>query len=230
MSIHRDHRQRVKNRFIKEGLENFDDLHVLEMMLFYCVPRRDTNILAHNLLDRFGSLPDVMDATPDQLKKVDGIGENVAVFIRFLRELDRVCQIRRNRDVRIINSFSDIEKILRGKFEGQRVEVVYIICLDAKRKILCIEKIGEGTVNSAGVPVRKIVEMALGCNASSIVLAHNHPGGLALPSYEDYDVTRYVANAMKMVEIQLADHVIFSDGDFVSMVQTGAFNPDEWDM
>jgi len=225
MSIHKDHRQRVKNRFLKEGLENFDDLHILELMLFYCVPRKDTNILAHNLLDRFGSLPNVMEATPDQLLKVEGIGDGVSTFIQFLREFARVCEIRRNQNIQIINSHADIQKCLQSKMDRQRNENVYIMCLDAKRKVLCIEKVGEGSVNSANVSVRKVVEVALAYNATSVILAHNHPGGVAIPSPEDLNATLYVAKALKTVEIELVDHVIIADGDCVSLQQSGAYRP-----
>lgn len=226
MSIHKDHRQRVKNRFTKEGLENFDDLHILEMMLFYCVPRRDTNELAHNLLSRFGSLPNVMDATKDQLLKVEGIGEGIAVFIRFLSELERTCKDRRNQDVQVINSYMDIKRCMQSKLEGRRNEYVYMLCMDSKRKILCIEKIAEGSVNTANVPMRRIVEVALGVNAVSVVLAHNHPGGVAVPSPGDIKTTEFVAEALKMVDVELADHVIVADEDFVSMHQSGVYNPD----
>lgn len=225
MSIHRDHRQRVKNRFLKEGLENFDDLHILELMLFYCVPRKDTNILAHNLLERFGSLTKVMDATPEQLKNVEGVGEGVATFVQFLREFERVWQICRNQDVQIINSHADIQKCLLSVLDHQRNETVYILCMDAKRKVLCVEKVGEGSVNSANVPVRKIVEIALAYNATSVILAHNHPGGLAIPSPDDVTATKYVARALRAVEVELADHVVVADGDCVSLQMSGVYYP-----
>lgn len=225
MSIHKDHRQRVKSRFLKEGLENFDDLHILEMLLFYCVPRKDTNELAHILLSRFGSLPNVLDATRDQLLKVEGIGDGIATFIRFISELEQTCKVRRNLDIQIINSYTDIQKCLQSRLEAHRNETIYILCMDAKRKVLCVEKVGEGSVNSANVPIRKIVEVALGVNAVSVVLAHNHPGGMAMPSPEDIRTTKVVATALRLVDVELADHVIVADGDFVSLHQSGAYMP-----
>lgn len=225
MSIHKDHRQRVKNRFLKEGLDNFDDLHILEMMLFYCIPRRDTNEIAHILLTRFGSLPNVMDATKEQLMKVEGVGEGVATFIRFLSELEHTCKVRRDSDVQIINSYADIRRCIQSKLEGHRNELIYLMCMDAKRKVLCVEKVGEGSVNSANVPIRKIVELALGVNAVSVVLAHNHPGGLAFPSPDDIRTTKDVATALRLVDIEFMDHVIVADGDFISLHQSGAYTP-----
>ena len=225
MSIHKDHRQRVKSRFMQEGFENFDDLHVLEMMLFYCIPRRDTNVLAHNLLDHFGSLPDVIDATPEELQKVEGIGEAATTFICFLREFARTCEVRRNRNIQIINSYADIRNCLKGVMDRQRNEMVYIICLDAKRKVLCVKKVGEGDVNSAGVPVRKIVEIAIAKNASTVILAHNHPSGMAMPSQDDINATVELAKALRLVGVELADHVILADGDYVSLQQSGSYYP-----
>ena len=101
------------------------------------------------------------------------------------------------------------------------METVFLLCLDAKCKVLCCREIGQGSVNSAGISVRKIVEVALGANATTVVLAHNHPSGLALPSAEDIQTTRRVAAALKAVEVHLADHIVVADGDYVSMVQSG---------
>ena len=101
------------------------------------------------------------------------------------------------------------------------------MCLDAKCKLLCCKKVGEGSANSAGVPIRKIVEMAMGYNASSVVLAHNHPSGLAIPSPDDIHTTRRVAAALDAVEISLADHIIVADEEFVSLAQSGVYRPNE---
>ena len=222
MSIHKDHRQRVKNRFLKEGLENFDDVHVLELMLFYCVPRKDTNVLAHNLLNRFGSLANVMSATPEQLLQVEGLGDGVVTFIRFLREFSSVWQVRKNQNVKVINSYQDIIRCLRDRFLNSNIELVYVICLDARRRVLCIEKISEGTVNAASVPVRKLIELALFHNAVAVVLAHNHPNGDVAASTEDLAVTRLVRDALQAIDVELVDHIIFSDYQYTSILQSGS--------
>lgn len=225
MSIHKDHRQRVKNRFLKEGLENFDDVHILEMMLFYCVPRKDTNVLAHNLLNRFGTLNDVMNASAEQLRQVEGMGDGAITYIRFLREFAGVCQVRKNRDVKVINSYQDVYCCLYDRFSNHTRELVYVICMDAKRRILCIEKIGEGTVNSAGVSTRKVIELALAHNAAAVILAHNHPSGDVSASPEDLAVTRFVSDALRAIDVELTDHIIFSDHQYTSIVQSGVLKP-----
>lgn len=225
MSIHENHRKRLKQRFLRAGLENFDDLYILELLLFYCVPRKDTNLLAHKLLERFGTLPNVLDASVEELKKVDGVGDGIVTFFLLLRDTERVCQIRRNAQIAIVNSHEDIKKHMLAQMNNQRNETVYMMCLDAKRKILSIEKVGEGSVNSANVPIRRIVELALASNATTVILGHNHPGGLAFPSQEDINTTIYVAKALRAVEVYLADHVIVADGEYVSLAQSGVYRP-----
>lgn len=225
MSIHKEHRQRLKQRFLREGLDNFDDLYILELLLFYCVPRRDTNDIAHNLLNHFGSLTRVMEAGVEELKKVPGVGDGVATFFSLLQQLDRACEIRRNTDISIINSHADIRKLMLARMDKQRNETVYLLCMDAKRKVLCLEKVSEGSVNSANVPIRRIAEVALAANATSVILGHNHPGGLAFPSAEDIDTTNHIAKALWAMDIELADHVIVSDGEYISLAQSGLFRP-----
>lgn len=225
MSIHDGHRQRLKERFIKEGLDNFQQNQVLELLLFYCIPRKDTNEIAHHLLKRFGSLSQVVEATVDELKKVPGVGENAAVFLSLLNAFSRYYQVNRVSDAVILPTVEKCGEYLTPLFAGRRNETVFLLCLDAKCKVICCREVGEGGVNTAAVPTRRIVEIALGVNATSVVLAHNHPSGLALPSDEDVYTTRRLAQALQAVGIALADHVIVADGDCVSLAQSGLYQP-----
>lgn len=225
--IHDGHRQRLKNRFLEEGLEHFDDHQVLELMLFYCIPRQDTNPIAHALLDHFGSLSRVMEATPSELKKVAGMGEASATFLSLLNAFCRYYQISRTSSVDILNTLDECGRYLMPFLYGRRNETVYLLCLDAKCKVLCCKEVGEGSVNSAAVPIRRIVEMALSANATTAILAHNHPSGLAFPSTEDQLTTRQLATALSAVDIVLADHMIMADDEYVSLRQSGLYNPDE---
>ena len=219
-----DHRKRVKDRFRKEGLDHFDERYVLELMLFYCVPRKDTRELALRLLDHFGSIVQVLDATPEELERDPGVGEGISTFIAFRRELERYYRIKLDENpIDPLVSPVDFERILRAKFIGRRNEVVYVLCLDAKCKLLACLFVGEGSVNSANVPIRRIVEICLNANATSVVLAHNHPGGLAFPSIDDIQTTVRLAQALSTVDIHLIDHLIFADGDSISMAQSGYY-------
>lgn len=221
MSIHDGHRQRLKARFLEEGLDNFTDIQVLEMLLFYCIPRRDTNPIAHALLDHFGSLSQVLEAPVEELVKVEGIGENTATFLRLTTEVGRYYLVNRTMQTSILPTIEKCAEYMLPFFFGRRNETVFLLCLDAKCKVLCCKEVGEGSVNSAGISVRKIVETALGVNATTVVLAHNHPSGVAIPSGEDIQTTRRIALALAAVEINLADHIVVADDDYVSMVQSG---------
>ncbi len=224
MTINDGHRQRVKTRFRLEGLDNFDEIHVLELLLFYCIPRQDTKPLAKQLLTHFGSLAQVLEASVEELQKVPGVGENVAVFLSLTTAVSRYYMINRMHNT-ILNTTEKCGEYLLPYFFGRRNETVFLLCLDAKCKVLCCKEVGEGSVNSAGISIRRIVEMALGVNATTVVLAHNHPSGLALPSGDDVVTTRKVAKALDAVEIVLADHIVVADDDFVSLVQSGFYRP-----
>lgn len=227
MSIHDGHRQRLKERFLQEGLDNFSDVQVLELLLFYCIPRQDTNPIAHRLLDHFGSLSQVLDAPVAELEKVSGVGRSAATLLSLTTAVGRYYQMDRVQNVTILHTIEKCGEYLVPFFYGRRNETVFLLCLDAKCKVLCCKEMGEGSVNSAGVPIRRIVETALGANATSVVLAHNHPSGLALPSGEDIVATRRVAAALNAVEIALVDHIIVADDDFVSAAQSGLYRPED---
>ena len=226
MSIHDGHRERLKNRFLQEGLDHFEELHVLELLLFYAIPRKDTNPIAHGLLDRFGSLVGVLEATVEELETVPGITRHAALLLHLIPQTGRYYQIKRSEPGKVLRTIRECGAFLMPYFCGRENETVFLLCLDAKCKVLCCKMVGEGSVNSASVPIRRVVEMALNANATSVVLAHNHPSGLAMPSDEDIMTTQRLARAMEAVEIILADHIVVSDGDFVSMVQSGCYHPD----
>ena len=226
MSDHTNHRARLRDRFLKEGLDNFNDINALELVLFYCIPRKDTNPIAHELIDHFGNLSGVISAKPQELKKIKGIGDNAVTFLSLLSQLERYCQTQRKAVGDVMETLEDCGTYLLPRFHGLQNETVFLLCLDAKSKILCCRKVGEGSVNSAGIPIRRIVEIALDSNASSVILAHNHPGGLAVPSVEDIQTTRRVAEALAPVDVILADHIVVAGEEFVSMVMSRYYNPD----
>ncbi len=227
MSIHDGHRQRLKDRFLKEGLENFEPIQVLELLLFYCIPRQDTNPIAHRLLARFGTLAEVLEAPVSELKKVEGMGESAATFLSLILEASRYYRMNHKEKVIFMNDVEDYGRYLAECLRGRRNETVYLLCLDAKCKLLSCEEVGEGSVNSASVPIRRVVEMALANNATSAVIAHNHPSGFAVPSEEDIRTTYRLAIALGAVEIQLVDHIVVADGEFVSMAQSRCYDPRE---
>lgn len=223
MSIHEGHRQRLKERFRKEGLDHFDDLYVLELLLFYCMPRRDTNPIAHALKAKFGSLAGVLDATPKELQSVPNVGPGVVEFFTLLKSVWRKYSVQKAASDIPLLTITQCGQHIKPHFIDRNQETVILLCLDAKCKALSCTIVGEGSVNSASISVRKIVETALNVNASSVVLAHNHPSGLAIPSAEDVQTTHRLARALHAVEITLVDHLVFADDEFVSIAQSGQY-------
>lgn len=225
-NVHGGHRQRLKNRFLVDGLKNFEDHQILELLLFYCIPRQDTNHIAHALMDHFdNSLSRILEAPPMELKKVPGVGDSVATYLSLLNAFYRYYDTNHDSDGEILDDLNKCGKYLISRFRSRRIETICLLCLDAKCKLLCCREIGEGSVNSAAVPIRRIVEIALNYNASSVILAHNHPSGIALPSPEDHLTTRQLAFALSAVDVTLADHMVFADNEFVSMRQSGLYDP-----
>lgn len=225
MHLHGGHRQRMKDRFLTHGLDNFDDHNVLELLLFYALPRGDVNHLAHELIDRFGKLADVFDAPIEELKKVSGIGDNTATIIKLIPQISRRYMISRSLsgdDIHLTDS-KKAGAFIVPYFYGEREETVYMVCLDAKCKVINCRMMFRGEVNSAIISIRKIVENALAYKATSVILAHNHPSGIAIPSREDERTTERVMEALGAVDILLADHIVVADEDFVSMADNGFF-------
>lgn len=227
-SIHTSHRDRVKQRFRKEGLDNFDQVHVLELLLFFGIPQGDVNPLAHRLIDQFGSLRQVLEAPLAELEKVKGVGPHVATLLKLTSEISRYYYTSGNGpELRILKTLRECGTYLKAHFRGRRDETVYLLCLDAKCMVLGCMQVGEGSVNSAGVSTRRVVEAALHYNATTVVLAHNHPSGLAIPSMEDVVTTRRIAVALDAVGITLADHIVVAENDYVSMVDSGYYQPED---
>ena len=220
-SMHTGHRERLKQRFLEEGLDNFTDVQALELLLFYGIVRQDTNPIAHNLIDHFGSLSQVLEASPTELQKIKGVGEHAAILLSLIPQLGRYYQVDATQRMEILPTLDACGAYLVPRFFGRTRETVFLLCLDAKCKVLCCKEIGEGSVNAASISQRKVVETALAANATTVVLAHNHPSGIALPSDEDVQTTRRIAAALQAVEIHLADHMVVAEGDYVSMVQSG---------
>jgi DNA repair protein RadC len=225
MDIHEGHRGRMKKRFTEHGLDNFDDHHVLELLLFFALPRGDVNRLAHLLIEHFGTLSAVFDAPADELLKVPGVGENTALLLKIIPQVSRRYLMSRVAVDLILDNSRKAGTYLLPYFYASRDELVYLLCLDAKCKVLACKLIGRGSVNSANVSIRKLVETALLYNSTSVIVAHNHTSGIALPSDEDIATTLRIDAALKTVEIVLADHIIVADDDFVSLADSGFLYP-----
>ena len=221
MGIHDGHREKMRQRFLKSGLDAFADHEALELLLYYAIPRRDTNPIAHALMERYGSLSAVLAAPVEDLKKVEGVGESAAILLKLAPQLYCKAKMSDAEQETILSSVERVGAYLLERFAGEKNEVVYQLCLDRKGKLLVCKKLGEGGVTSADLDIRRLVENALLTGASAVVLAHNHPSGVALPSRDDYAATDRAKTALAVVGVALTDHIIVADGDFVSMADSG---------
>ena len=224
MSIHKNHRQRMKDRYAEFGLDNFREHEVLEMLLYYCIPRKDTNEIAHKLIARFGSVAKTLEAPITELEKVEGMGPNSAQFLKMIYDLDGY-RVKHTPKAKILSNTEEFAQYIRPYFKDSKVEKVMLLCMDGKGQVLSCREVAEGTINATAVSVRKIIEVAIAESATVVVLAHNHPSGLAFPSDEDVATTLYVENALSTIEVALVDHLIFDEEEAVSLVNEGRFKP-----
>lgn len=223
-SIHTGHRQRAKTEFLARGLEGMPDHRALELLLFYAIPQGDVNPLAHALIDHFGGLEGVFNATYDQLLEVKGIGPNAATLIRLLPALaGRYMERRTEMDGQLLTTWQ-FRELLLPYFFGARNEMAYLVCMDGKDKLITCRKLGEGIADQVAIVTRKVMEAALSCNATRVALAHNHVSGVAMPSAADLHTTQELRRVLKQVSIELVDHFIIADDDMVSMRESGYFN------
>jgi len=224
--MHAGHRERLKNRYLQEGLDSFDEVNVLELLLCFCIPKQDTNPIAHRLLEEFGSIKNVFDANCEDLQRVKGMGKHSSLFISLMKDVSRYYAVKCAQAKKVLSTLNDCGNYLKEFFVGRNCENVFLLSLDARSAVINCRKVSEGDLNSANISIRKVIEIALQDNATSMILAHNHPGGVAMPSSEDLMATIRVAKALSMVDVNLIDHIIISGEDFISLVQSGMYSPD----
>ena len=224
MGVHDGHRERLKERFIEHGLTSFNELNALEMLLFYAIPRKDTNPIAHALLDRFGSLNAVFDASVRELCEVEGIGQNAAVLISLIPQIMRKSLISAGEKNPVINSSREAAQYLIPRYMYEKEEFILLLCLDSKRQLIACVEVSRGVVNSVDANVRKVAETALKNRAVSVILAHNHPDSIAKPSREDDFVTTQVRAAMEALGIPMRDHIIVAGEEYFSYLDTGIYD------
>ena len=226
MNEHADHRQRMKDRFLENGLDIFDEHQVIELLLFFGIPRRDTNVIAHRLIKRFGSLRDVLDAPYEELLTVDGIGEHAATLIKLSAELSRRYLLSESLDTERFDTVEKLGKFLINLFLGKRNEEVYLLTFNGKMEMLSCDKLADGLSNLVSFSVKPLIESAILTHASGIVLAHNHPGGIASPSGSDISLTDQLMYMCDQISIPLIEHFVVAGNSYYPIIKR---RDDEYD-
>lgn len=220
---HENHRKRVKEEFLSNEFNEATPPHkILEMLLFYSIPRRDTNEIAHALLDRFGSLSAVLEASTNDLMQVEGMGENSAILIKMLLPIFRVYENQKLVKGKSFKSMDDVCDFIMKKYIGFKKEVFAVTTFNSRGEIIAFDRLNSGDAEAVGVSTRSIIAKIIERNAVSVVLSHNHPYSNALPSLDDVETTKRVASVLNDMKIKLIDHIIVSnsDDDCVSMAQS----------
>lgn len=220
-NTHTGHRARMKERYAETGLQGFSDKNVLEMLLYFSIPRKDTNELAHDILEHFNSFTGVMEASREELMQVKGVGEHTADLISLVTQVNKYYMERKSIENEKVFSSSVAGEFFVAKFAYEVNESAYALMLDGNNKMITCRKISEGVVNGTDISIRALCELALKYRASSVIISHNHPTGILMPSAEDEHCTQLIKNALKVIGIRLSDHIIVGGGSYISLAKYG---------
>jgi DNA repair protein RadC len=220
--LHTGHRTRMRERYLNDGgLDSFADHQVLELLLYYCIPRRDTNEIAHKMINEFGSISTLVDAHPKEIIKRCKVSENTAILVSMVPKLaKRYFQSKWEKNTRLVSS-QTAGQYLIDLFADRNNEAFYLLCLDAQRRLNYAALISEGTVDETAVYIRNMVQYALLHNAVSVVLSHNHPGGSVTASGSDIEATRQIIRTFEMLEISVLDHIVIAGNKYFSFAENG---------
>lgn len=213
---HKNHRKRMKQQFIRGGIDQFEPHQVLELLLFFAIPQRDTNPLAHRLLDRFGDLASVLDADHAELCRVDGISDHSATLLVLCGQL-LSRYYKEKTDKKKFSNLSEIIEFMQMQLINEQREKVLLLSLNNRSQMINCTVVHTGTITSAEASTRELVQAALRNRATAVVVAHNHPVGFCLPSEEDVAATKAFVPAFKMMDIEVLDHVIVAQDGCYSM-------------
>lgn len=211
------HRQRVKTAYLNNAFDSMPDHNVLEMLLFYSIPRVDVKPIAYELINHFGSIENVFNASVSELTKVRGVGENTAILINLVKDINSRVAIRQNENIKTLDSYKSASMYVENLLKNQRVEKMLVVTLNNDLSVINHHFVAEGTVNHASIEPIKIIEHAISDRASSVILAHNHPNGNASPSMEDRSFTVELLGLLRKLNIKLNDHIIVGRNESLSM-------------
>ncbi|MDL2232793.1 hypothetical protein LJC63_04340 [Ruminococcaceae bacterium OttesenSCG-928-L11] len=220
-NIHSGHRKRIKEEFRQSGLDHFSHHRILEFLLFYSIPRADTNATGHRLIDRFGTFSGVFDASYELLCEVEGVSEETATYIKLISSVIRTYMEDVSSRDNMINDIEAAKNYMMSKFLGETVECLYFAGLGNNGRVLFCKKLSEGTPETVGVAPATVVKAALRADAAKAILAHNHPYGICNPSSADVRTTSLLFDELRRVDVELVDHIIVAPDGVCSMRELG---------
>lgn len=223
-ALHDGHRQRMRDRIERNGLEGLEIHEVVEYLLFSFVPRRDTNAIAHRLINEFGSLSGIMNASVDRIESVKGMTHNAALFLSTLPDVFRKYLVELEAPRQSLAGRGSARAFLGGKLFGVGYEIVYAAAVDAHDQLIDCSRLSTGSGDAVDLSIRKITDYALRHNASGILLAHNHPSGNVQPSHADVELTFQALVTLANVGVKLLDHFIFCGSEYYSFEEKGQLN------
>lgn len=218
-NLHENHRDRLKNKFLSGGADVLEDHEFIELLLFYALPRQNTNEIAHRLINEFGTLGEIFDADIENLMKIDGISKHTATMFKLMSVCVNKYVNDKNNIANAMLTPKNINTYIKNLFYGHTNEIAYAILLDKECIVKKVRKLSEGTVNAAPMYPREVVKLAVNERYPYMILAHNHPNGNAMPSQSDLQITKTIELALSFVEVRLVDHVIVSGEKVISLAR-----------
>ena len=222
------HRERIKEKFLKNGIDGFAEYEILELLLTYCIPRKDTKPIAKDLLNKFKTLDNVFKADFDKLSVIDGLGNNSIAFLKLIGDLPSIIYKDELKNKKLVNketlkiSNKDILlNYLRNKIGYEEIEKFYVIYLSSSNEVIEFEENSVGTLDRSSVYPREIYKKIINLNAKSVILAHNHPSDNITPSKSDIELTNEIAKGLKNFGALLIEHIIITKNSYFSFLEEG---------
>ena len=214
--VHDGHRERLRKRYFEKGIEALSDHEKLEFLLFFAIPRANTNETAHELIKKFGSLKGVFEADSQLLKSIPGVGGNSVALIKFIGDFYRYMLVAGNNEKKFIGSTVEAGRYIKNFFEGYHHEIFMAFFVDKGSRVLGWEKICEGSIDEIRINPADLMKASLKYKAYGVIIAHNHPGGTAVPSSLDIETTKVLSKALSYLNLKILDHVIIADDNYIS--------------
>lgn len=220
-NLHKNHRARVKEKFLNGGFaENTSAHEILELLLFYAIPQKDTNPIAHRLINEFGSLSAVFDAPAERLTEVEGVSLHTAALIKLVPQICAQINYEKASKKSFMNTPEEFATYLNVRYAAVNGECFSVICLDSTGRLLGFKFIGQGSNAGVDFNLREVLKTVINCKATAAVIAHNHTGGVLKPSEDDITATLQIKSALSNIGTTLADHIILANGSYISLAET----------